>query len=133
MNITLVCGSLLPALRYGGTERVVWALGKELHRMGHRITFLAAPGSRCDFARIVPLDPAQPVERQLPADTELVHFHTHYAGPLAKPHLVTVHGNRPPAPRPTACSYRATTRSASAARRTCGTAWTGRATTPLPT
>ncbi len=105
MNITLVCGSLLPALRYGGTERVVWALGKELHRMGHRITFLAAPGSRCDFARIVPLDPAQPVERQLPADTELVHFHTHYAGPIAKPHLVTVHGNLPPAGATADCVF----------------------------
>ena len=105
MNITLVCGSLLPALRYGGTERVVWALGKELHRMGHRITFLAAPGSRCDFARVVPLDPALPVERQLPADTELVHFHTHYAGPIAKPHLVTVHGNLPPAGATADCVF----------------------------
>lgn len=54
MNITLVCGSLLPALRYGGTERVVWALGKELHRMGHRITFLAAPGSRHDACEVAP-------------------------------------------------------------------------------
>lgn len=105
MNITLVCGSLLPALRYGGTERVVWALGKELHRMGHRITFLAAPGSRCDFARVVPLDPALPVERQLPADTEFVHFHTHYAGPIAKPHLVTVHGNLPPAGATADCVF----------------------------
>lgn len=97
MHITLICGAVLPAVKYGGTERVVWYLGRELQRQGHRVTFLAAPGSRCDFARIVPIDSARPIETQIPADTEVVHFHTHYAGPIEQPHLVTVHGNLLPA------------------------------------
>ena len=34
-----------------------------------------------------------------------MHFHTHYAGPIAKPHLVTVHGNLPPAGATADCVF----------------------------
>jgi len=44
MNILIVINSVIPALKYGGTERVMWYLGKELALMGHSVHFLAAEG-----------------------------------------------------------------------------------------
>ena len=46
MDIIQVVDAVLPAVRYGGTERVVWALARELVRAGHRVTFLARVGVR---------------------------------------------------------------------------------------
>lgn len=51
MNIVLVIGSVIPVTAYGGTQRVIWYLGKELVKLGHCVTFLAGRGSTCDFAR----------------------------------------------------------------------------------
>ncbi|MGA8890358.1 MAG: hypothetical protein WB493_02230, partial [Anaeromyxobacteraceae bacterium] len=60
MRIVLVSrGVTLPAVRYGGTERVMWWLGKELARRGHEVTFLVKGGSS-PFARVVPFDPRRP-------------------------------------------------------------------------
>jgi len=39
MNITIVKDTILPVKHYGGTERVIWALGKELSAMGHQVHF----------------------------------------------------------------------------------------------
>ncbi|HEU4385754.1 MAG TPA: glycosyltransferase [Anaeromyxobacteraceae bacterium] len=102
MNIVLATGGLLPALLYGGTERVVWCLAKALGRMGHRVSLLAAEGSRCDFAEVIPLRPGASIDRSIPGDTEVVHLHFVPAEPIGKPSLVTVHFNQPgagPLPR----------------------------------
>ncbi|MDE6106587.1 MAG: glycosyltransferase [Bacteroidales bacterium] len=96
MNITIVCKSVLPALKYGGTERVVWYLGKELHKMGHKVTFLAMPGSACPFAEVVPIDATKPLAAQIPADTEVVHLNDFVPEGLEKPYIVTIHGNLSP-------------------------------------
>ena len=35
MNILIVdCTGIIPARKYGGTERVIWYLGKELSKLG---------------------------------------------------------------------------------------------------
>lgn len=95
MRIVLVNTGKIPVALYGGTERVVWSMGKELHRLGHQVTFLVAPGSACDFARVLPLDVKRKLADQIPKDTDLVHFHfppSDMEG-LQMPRLVTVHGN----------------------------------------
>ncbi|MCF7568221.1 hypothetical protein L3X37_07575 [Sabulilitoribacter arenilitoris] len=48
-------GGKIPAVKYGGTERVIWGLAKELHNQGHDIVFLVPKGSYCDFAKIIDL------------------------------------------------------------------------------
>lgn len=97
MNITLVHNMKLPVVKYGGTERVVWALGRQLVRMGHHVTFLLPKGSSCSFARVITLDPTRSIGSQIPEDTDVVHFsngadHTD----LKKPYVVTLNGNAPP-------------------------------------
>ena len=66
MDIIQVVDAVLPAVRYGGTERVVWALARELVRAGHRVTFLARAGSVCDFAEVVVRDD-RPLAEQIAA------------------------------------------------------------------
>lgn len=74
MNITIVLGDKIPSIKYGGTQRVMWYLGKELDKRGHKVTFIAGKGSYCPFAKVIELDPAGNLNAQIPADTDLVHF-----------------------------------------------------------
>ncbi len=84
----------LPATGYGGTERVMWWLGKELAARGHEVTFLVKDGT-CPFARVIRHDPGRPLDAQLPADADIVHLqHQLPAGEsVARPHLTTLHGS----------------------------------------
>lgn len=49
MNILLIMdpGIVVPPLKYGGIERIVFLLAKEYQNMGHQVTLLAGPGSHC--------------------------------------------------------------------------------------
>ncbi|MDE6824041.1 MAG: glycosyltransferase [Duncaniella sp.] len=96
MNIVIVIKSKIPVFLYGGTQRVMWSLGKELARLGHKVTFIAGKGSTCDFARIVEYQPDVDIATLIPSDTDIVHFNdTVPEGFNAKPYVVTLHGNRP--------------------------------------
>jgi len=44
-HILIVYNGKIPTPKYGGTSRDIWYLGKELIKMGHRITFLVGQGS----------------------------------------------------------------------------------------
>jgi glycosyltransferase involved in cell wall biosynthesis len=93
MHIVHVIPSRLPALLYGGTERVAWWLAKEQVARGHRVTFLAEAGSECPFAEVRVLDVVAPLRGQIPAGAELVHFHYPYDDELDTPYLVTIQVN----------------------------------------
>ena len=97
MHILLVNKAPIPVFAYGGTERVVWDLGKTLVQLGHRVTYLVPQGSSCDFARVLAIDPARGWRAQIPADVDIVHFQfdpefTPDTQPDV-PYLVTEHGN----------------------------------------
>lgn len=93
MNILIVSNILIPVEKYGGTERVMWYLGKELAKKGHRVTYLAKKGSRSDFAQVIEWRDTQPLNPQIPADTDVVHFILPPSEPVEKPYIVTIHGN----------------------------------------
>lgn len=93
MNIALVVNSKLPALLYGGTERVVWGLMRVLKARGHRLWLLAPKGTSCPFAEVIFQDPFLPIEAQIPAEVDLVHFHIPISQAYPKPHVITIHGN----------------------------------------
>jgi len=94
MKILLVANNaVLPAVNYGGIERVVWYLGKELAKLGHKVSYLADEKSRCDFADIYVCDPNQPFEKQITDQFDVVHFNEYEPSPLFKiPYIVTRHG-----------------------------------------
>ncbi len=82
--------------KYGGTERVIWYLGKELVKLGHTITYLVERGSHCDFAQVLYIDESKPISEQIPTDIDLIHFHFQPAdiNNIKVPYIVTFHGNR---------------------------------------
>lgn len=94
MIIALVCDTVLPVRLYGGTERVIWSLGKALSDLGHEIIFLARPGSQCPFATVQPIDPTHPLSEQLPERADIVHFLNAAPENVTKPYVVMVQGNR---------------------------------------
>lgn len=94
MNILITCNNVIPVLKYGGTERVIWYLGKELVKMGHHVTFLAQKGSVCPFAKIIFFDDNPNIYNHLiPEDIDIVHINHSKCPYLTKPYLITIHGN----------------------------------------
>ena len=57
MHVLLVNHAPIPVFAYGGTERVIWDLGRALVQMGHRVSYLVPEGSHCDFAQVLPIRP----------------------------------------------------------------------------
>jgi glycosyltransferase involved in cell wall biosynthesis len=96
MKILIVCKEIIPARLYGGVERMVWYLGRELAGMGHEVTFLVKEGSSSNFARISHLDMSGKIADQVPDSVDLVHYHytPEDVAETSKPYLITIHGNR---------------------------------------
>ena len=94
MNIAIVHDVILPVVKYGGTERVIWALGKQLVRLGHHVTFLARKGSSCPFAKVIEINHSKSIGSQIPDEIDIVHFSNHVdLRDLKKPYVVTINGN----------------------------------------
>jgi len=93
MNILLQHNAILPVNQYGGTERVVWWLGKYLSLLGHKVTFLVKEGSQSSFANIIPFNENQPLDEQIPDDIDVVHLNQKPQEYIRKPFVVTQHGN----------------------------------------
>lgn len=93
MHILLAHRGVIPAVAYGGTERVIWDLGRALIARGHRVTYLVAAGSRCEFAPVIALNDALPWDAQIPPDVDLVHFQFDPGAGPSRPWLMTEHGN----------------------------------------
>lgn len=93
MNILIFHNSVLPVSKYGGTERIIYWLGKQFTQMGHRVTFLAQANSKSDFADIIVYNPALSVDSQVPDDIDIVHLDHTPEHPLRKPYIVMMQGN----------------------------------------
>ena len=100
MKILLVSNTTIPVFAYGGTERVIWDLGYALTQLGHEVSFLVAPGSKCEFAKVIPLDTKIDIRRQIPSDTDIVHFQFkpdfNLDRDFSQPYAFTEHGNTAP-------------------------------------
>ena len=95
MKILIANTGSIPVKSYGGTERVIWYLGKELNKMGHEITYLVNKGSHADFARVIEIDRQKEISTQIPEDIDVIHFN--FQPPdidkVTKPYVITMHGN----------------------------------------
>jgi glycosyltransferase involved in cell wall biosynthesis len=99
LRIALYIRSRVPVEKYGGTQRdVVW-LARELTRQGHEVTLIASPGSFVPGVRMVFLQPGKPLREHVPRGIQIVN--SHYGGQFGDlPTLHSVHGNLggPPGP-----------------------------------
>jgi glycosyltransferase involved in cell wall biosynthesis len=97
MHIVLYHHAVIPPLKYGGTERIIFWLGKALIQKGHEVTLIAREGSRLPGATLVPLQDGEAWENKIPSGADLVHlWATPSTPPRAKPYLVTIEGNGKP-------------------------------------
>ena len=79
--------------KYGGTERVIWWLGKALVKAGHQVSYLVAPGSSCDFANVYTYNESVPFNTLIPGDIDVVHLNHHVNEIPNIPYIQTMHGN----------------------------------------
>lgn len=95
MHILLVNNTRIPALQYGGTERVIWWLGKALIKAGHHVSYLVLPGSSCSFAPVYPFNPSLPFMEQVPKNKgiDIIHLNHGVHGEITLPYIMTLHGN----------------------------------------
>ncbi len=94
MKILIVNNSIIPAIKYGGTERVIWDLGKELNKLGHQVSYLVAKSSTCPFAdKVYEYDPSIEINEQIPNKIDVVHLNFQPSSILKKPYITTFHGN----------------------------------------
>lgn len=94
MHILIVNNTSIPVQQYGGTERVIWWLGKELVKKGHQVSYLVGPGSYCDFATgVYELNHAIPFNQQIPPEVDVVHLNCKVNETPHLPYIFTLHGN----------------------------------------
>jgi len=93
MHICIQFEKSIPVTEYGGIQRRIWWLGKELVRRGHKVTYLVGKGSTCPFADIVEYDPSLPYGPQVPEDVDLVHLNNPPDGSIEKPYLLQMGSN----------------------------------------
>ena len=97
MHILIVQDTQIPAFLYGGTERVIWGLGKELVKMGAKVSYLVAPGSECPFAEVYNYDKTHSIQAQVPDGVDVIHLNFQISDQqreqLTTPYIITQHGN----------------------------------------
>ena len=97
MHILIVQDTKIPAFLYGAIERLVWGLGKELIKQGHKVSYLVSEGSFCDFADVYFLNKNTELHLQIPTGIDFIHFNFQItkqeSEQLTTPYLITQHGN----------------------------------------
>jgi len=94
LRIALITGARVPVEKYGGTEREVVWLARELTRQGHAITLIAQPGSFVPGVRMVFARSFREVRAGVPDDIDIVHSHSgRLPEDFKRPWLCTIHGN----------------------------------------
>ena len=94
MKILFVHRSIIPARNYGGRERSLVWLARELHNRGHQIIFLVPKGSSSPFGTVLEYNMALPLDVQIPEEVDLVHVHFSTKEDIRrKPYVVTIGGN----------------------------------------
>lgn len=98
MHIALYHEAIIPPKKYGGTERIVYWLGKALIQLGHQVTLIARPGSELRGATLVGTQTSQSGdwESLVPSNVDILHlWGTPHRAPK-KPFIVTIQGNGKP-------------------------------------
>ncbi|MFZ9214750.1 MAG: hypothetical protein ACO21S_06175 [Sediminibacterium sp.] len=93
MHILIVNNTSIPVHKYGGTERVIWWLGKALVQDGHQVSYLVAPGSSCEFANVYTYNESVPFNTLIPDGIDVVHLNHHVNEIPNIPYIQTMHGN----------------------------------------
>ncbi|MDH5580760.1 MAG: glycosyltransferase [Bdellovibrionales bacterium] len=96
MKILFESSAVLPVLKYGGTERIIYWLMKELVKKGHEVTLIGHPQSDVENigVRLIPnVENLADWRSLIPPDIDLIHLFYTPAIKLDIPFIVTIEGN----------------------------------------
>jgi hypothetical protein len=76
MKITIYHNGVLPVLKYGGTERIIYWLMKELSKKGHQVNLIADKESKVSDigVKLIPLEKDKDWRSLIPKDTDIVNL-----------------------------------------------------------
>ena len=96
MKILFEHSGVLPVQKYGGTERIIYWLMKELVQLGHKVYLLGHPVSQVSKIGVILIKKIlgqTDWRAQIPKDVDLIHLFYTPSFELPKPVLVTIEGN----------------------------------------
>ena len=93
MKIAITSNIALPVEKYGGSERVIWDLCRELNALGNEVVLVAPHGTSCDFAHVVEHDFTRNIMDSVPKGIDLLHFYSDIPKQLDLPYISTQNGN----------------------------------------
>jgi len=98
MNILFQHTGPLPVLKYGGTERIIFWLMKELVRQGHNVYLIGHPHSKVKEygIQLIVQKNSDDWREQIPSNIDVAHLFYTPAWPLPCHLLVTIEGNGQP-------------------------------------
>ena len=97
MRIAFKHSAVIPVRTYGGTERVLCWLMKELVDMGHEVFLLGPAGCSVSDLGVRFIEAGSDWEAKLPKGIDIIHFFEPMPEhPTEIPSLVTIHGNGQP-------------------------------------
>ncbi len=94
LNLLLFYNGHVPVLKYGGTERVIYSLAQSLEALGHNVTLLVAGSGKKSSINTLIYNPSISLNEQIPAKTDVVHFHSEIDRNINFPYVYTMHGNK---------------------------------------
>lgn len=93
MHVCILFNKVIPVIKYGGIQRVVWWLGKELSGRGNKVTFLVSEGSTCEFANVLFYDESKSLNEQIPEDVDVLHSYIPIKEEVKIPYLIHMESN----------------------------------------
>ncbi|MDO9182012.1 MAG: glycosyltransferase [Bacteriovorax sp.] len=95
MKIVFQHNGVLPVLKYGGIERIIFWHMKELARMGHKVILIghAESSVREHGIELIALQPDVDWTTLVPKDTDIIHLFYNYKFPGNIPTINTIQGN----------------------------------------
>ncbi len=100
LHIVFYHHEVIPPIAYGGTERVIYWLTQGLLELGHKVTLLAAPGSKISGADIIPIESREKWQELIPKNADLLHLwntpNSQELNSIRLPLLITIGGNGKP-------------------------------------
>tara|TARA_B100001093_G_scaffold449027_1_gene454982 strand:- start:152 stop:1147 length:996 start_codon:yes stop_codon:yes gene_type:complete len=94
MKVLLYTKLLLPARKYGGSERVIMSLAQSLHQLGHQVFIISKVTFSCAYATTYAYNDPELLSKIRKARIDIIHSHTHYPDHLHEwPVIHTAHGN----------------------------------------
>ena len=82
----------VPPPKYGGTERVLWALYLGQKQLGHEVKFMTKSSNTHPDA--LTFDPSKKLEAQVEGWADIIHFHFLFEGDIQTPYVCTTHNQQ---------------------------------------